>query len=219
MSVRAPVMLLVIVAVVLVAIVLGPLALWRVWRRRPARPAPGASGGVAGGEDRQAVLRMLADGKVSADEASALLDALGAPGTPGDRLPLSGGTIASLVAGVMIAAGFVLPWVRVNIAGMRGYQAGHHVGFLGWLILSLGLLPAVLACIPALDRFLRQGMLRLLLACTGLAFAGSLAVRVLAGRSFPHVGLVIVLLGFGVQLLSALMDTGALHRPPGRASD
>ena len=174
----------------------------------PVPAGPKAGQGAAGDQEQQAVLKMVADGKVSPDEASELLAALGQPSTPADRLPMSVGTLVSLIAGVMIATGFVLPWAHL---GRGAYQAGHHIGFLGWLILVLGLLPAFLACVPALDRHLRQGVLRLLLACTGLAFVVSLAVRVGAGRSASGVGLVIVALGFGVQVPSALIDL--LSRP------
>jgi hypothetical protein len=207
--------LLVVGAFVVVLIVILAVQLGRKKGRAPRASASAEGGDVE--QERQAVLKMVADEKVSPEEASELLAALGQPRTPGDRLPLSGGTLASLSAGVLIAAGFVLPWVPVRVGDMHGYQAGHHVGFLGWLVLVLGLLPAVLACIPALDRYLRQGMLRLLLACTGLAFAGSVAVRVVTAGGLPGIGLLLVLVGFGLQLVSALLDTGLLRVPPGTA--
>ena len=118
--------------------------------------------------------------------------------------------LASPIGGLAVGVGFMLPWARVRVGDITGYQAGYHVGFLGWLILSLGLLPALLACIPGLDRFLRQSMLRLLLSCVGGAFAAALLVTIVTRGSVP-VGIIVVLLGFGIQILSALAESGLLR--------
>ena len=205
------------VALICAPLFVGPLMPVLVWifrgayRRIRAATVPRVE---AGGQERQAVLKMVADGKVSSEEAAELLAALGQPATSGDRLPVGATTVACLLGALLIAAGFVLPWVSVQIGRQRGYQAGPQVGGLGWLILSLGLLPAVLACIPALDRYLRQGLLRLLMAATGLAFAASLAVPIVTHGKCPGIGLILVLLGFGLQVPSALLDAGLLRRRP-----
>lgn len=159
------------------------------------------------------VLQMVADGKVSAEDADQLLKAVGQDRRPGDRLPVGGSELASIGGAIAVIVGFMLPWayVRVNspLFGMsqRGYQAGHHVGFLGYLILALGLLPALLACTPALDRYLRQGLLRFVVAATGCAFVLSLLVRGPNG-----IGLWVCLAGFAVQILSALRQSGVWAR-------
>jgi len=127
---------------------------------------------------------------------------------------MKGYTVRSRFSGLLgclaVVVGFMLPWVYVRMGEMRGYQAGHHVGFLGWAILVLGLVPAVLASIPALDKVLRQGLLRLILSGTGIAFAVSLMINI--GDNMGA-GIVLVLLGFVAQLLSAIGDSGlARHR-------
>ena len=170
-------------------------------------------------EERQSVLRMLAEGKITSAQANDLLKALGGPAPAGDSLPISPGTIITLLGGLVIVVGFMLPWVSVRLEGfmgssmMRGnaYQAGHHVGFLGWLILSLGLAPAILAAIPALDKALRQGLLRLILSATGIAFAVSVMMN--AGGNM-RIGIVLVFVGFVAQLLSAIGDSGLLRTRP-----
>ena len=208
------------VAVIPSSLLVGPLVLLAACTVRAAyrgAPEEAVRQSEADSQERQAVLSMVADGKVSPEEASELLGALGQPDAAGDRSPASIATLTHLVGAVMIATGFVLPWVFVQIGPVHGYQAGHNVGALGWVVLSLGVLPAVLACIPALDRHLGQGMLRLLLAATGLAFAISLAVPIVARGERPGIGLLLVLLGFGVQIPSALLDAGLLRRSPRRA--
>lgn len=209
------------VAVVPSSLLVAPLVLLVACTARAAyrgAPEEAVRRSEANGQERQAVLKMVADGKVSPEEASELLGALGQPDAAGATSAASVITLAHLAGAVMIATGFVLPWVFVQIGPVHGYQAGHNVGALGWIVLSLGLLPAVLACIPALDGHLGHGTLRLLLAATGLAFAVSLAVPIVAGGRFPGIGLILVLLGFAVQVPSALLDTGLLHRPPRQAS-
>ena len=158
-------------------------------------------------QERHAVLKMVADGKVSPEEASELLRALGQSDAPGGGSPANMVTLAHLVGGVMVAAGFVLPWVFVRIGPATGYQAGPNVGALGWVILSLGMLPALLACIPSLDRHVGQGLLRLLLTATGLAFALAIAAPIAARGEIPGAGLLLVLLGFGVQVPGTLLAT------------
>ena len=177
--------------------------------------APLGSGDTpaSGGQDRAAVLNMLAEGSISADEATALLDAMGADRRPGDRRPLSGGTIGGLLGGLIVVVGFMLPWGHVQIGAMTGYQAGYHVGFLGWLILLLGTVPAVLACIPALDRHVRQGMLLLLFGTVGVVFALPLVIKA------SGVGLFVVLAGFGFQIVGGAVAAGILVRRRGAPSD
>ncbi len=182
------------------------------------------AGTDASEDDRRRVLAMVAEGKVSAEEGTQLLEAMGEPATPCDRLPIRPGTLASVVGALLIVVGFMLPWnhISVKIEGpfrtsISGYQMGYSVGFLGWLILCLGLLPGLLACITALDPHLRQGMVRLLLSALGLAFTVSLIVTVWIGGYLLTLGLYFALIGFLVQLLSALVDS-RLIRPPSRAA-
>jgi hypothetical protein len=182
---------------------------WRFLNRGPSSPA----GQAVAGEEEQSILKMMSEGKINSAEAGELLHALGRRRVPGDRLPMSRGTIVTVIGAVLIVIGFMLPWVAVQMGGVTGYQAGHHVGFLGWLILSLGLLPAILSSIPALDKVIRQGLLRLLLSATGIAFAVSIAVN--AGGSV-RIGIFVLMFGFVIQLMSALVESGLGHAARGR---
>jgi len=161
-------------------------------------------------EDRAQVLDMLADDTISSEEAAELLNALGEQNIPADQLPLSASLLAGFWGGFIVAVGFMLPWGHVRIGPVEGYQAGYHVGLLGWCIVVLGVLPALFACIPAFDRVVRQGLLRLLLSGVGLAFVLSLCATVMAKGRLPGVGLWVVSLGFAVQIVGGFAQSRVL---------
>lgn len=178
-----------------------------------APPEPASVG------ERAKVLEMLSEGTISSEDAAELLDALGDQQRPGDALPVSAGLLSAIVGGLAVTAGFVLPWGHVRMGQVAGYQAGYHVGFLGWLILALGLVPPILACIPALDKMLRQGLIRLVIAAPGLVLAGSLFISALVRGGIPGVGLWIVIFGFGIQIAGGLAQTRGASTVPAIASD
>jgi hypothetical protein len=157
-------------------------------------------------QERAKVLEMLGEGAISSEEAAELLDALGED-RRADAVPLGAGPTSALLGALGVTIGFVLPWGHVRMGGIEGYQAGYHIGFLGWLILVLGVLPAVLACIPALDSAVRQGMLRLVIVSVGVVLAGSLCASAVARGTVPGVGLWIVVLGFAVQIAGGLAQS------------
>jgi hypothetical protein len=166
-------------------------------------PDGSPSSGPTSPQERAMVLKMLSEGKLTTTEATALLDAAGDSLTnQPDRGMFSSGTLASIIGALLISIGFVLPWVSIHIENIRGYQTGYQVGALGWVILTLGVIPAILACIPALDRHLRQPLLRLLFAALGGGFA--LAIAINAAEHQGETGIHIVLVGFIIQLISAL---------------
>lgn len=206
-SILAGIVLVVVGTGVLVAV---GWCLWRFLTRGRSGPVEQAA---AGEEERQSILKMMNEGKITSGEASELLRALGKRRVPGDSLPISRAMIVTVIGAVLIVIGFMLPWQRVWIGRVSGYQAGYHVGFLGWLILGLGLLPAILSSIPAMDKVLRQGLLRLLLCATGIAFAVSLAIG--AGRSV-RIGIFLLIFGFMIQLISALVESGLAGGAPQR---
>ena len=173
----------------------------------------GKSGPRAGTETRL-VLEMLQQEKISAAEAADLFEAV-RPGVPADRLPISGGVVASLLGGLEIVIGWMMPWAYRAFSDKLVYMSGFHFEPHGWLLLVLGVLPVMLACVPALDQYLRQGMLRLFLALIGLALTVSL-MTITAQEGGPGVGLVLCLIGFGTQLIGALKESGLVRRPARR---
>jgi len=209
-----------ILVVILGALVIG---VTRWMKRRPAPPGgaagrgptPGAAADVS--EERRMVLRMVAEGKLSADDATGLLDAVGADRSPGDARPFGAGTRESVVGALIIVVGFLLPWAHVTLGGVRGYQSGMNVGWIGWVILLVGVAPAILACFPALERHVRQGLLRFIFAAMGSGFLLSMAVPMVSRGQMPGIGLCMCIMGFGVQVVNAAGQIGL--RPAERAAD
>ncbi len=180
--------------------------------------APAAPQGEQKIAEKKIILDMLARDKISAAEATELLDALGREETPADRLPLTSGIIASLAGGVVIVIGWVMPCSYMPLPMLVRYShvdvmeeatvyfAGYHLGLHGWLILVLGVVPAILACIPALDIHLRQSMLRLFMALIGAAFTVALLSMSLR-QGAPSVGPIMSLFGFIIQVTGALNES------------
>jgi hypothetical protein len=159
-------------------------------------------------QDRQMILDMLRDGKVSGEQAADLLKALGPKAGAADRLPLTTSVIGAVAGAILIVVGFMLPWRYVRVpmpfgGGMDGYQAGYNIGYVGWIVLVAGILPALLVCIPSLDKHLRHGMLRMVIACLGGAF-----VIVMLLSSLKGIGLWVAAIGFALQLVTAFQQAG-----------
>lgn len=171
-------------------------------------------------------MNTLAEGKVSPQEAEELLRAVGEES--GQKLAVRR-TLGFLISTLFIVVGFVLPWTHLPSMGLvpgGAYQAGYHVGAIGWIILVLGVLPTLLMCFPALDRHVQLAYLRLLFAGCGLALVSP---RILALVAFvinlvvtpmgwqarearPGIGIVLVLLGFAAQLFVAVAQSGFMRR-------
>lgn len=193
---------------------------------RGAQGGAGAAGNADAGhsQDRAMVLDMLREGKISGDQASELLAAIGPSAVPADRLPLTTAVVASVAGAVLVVIGFMLPWAYVRLGGpmaevaemfgrgllpfsgmggkpqiARLYLSGQHVGYVGWIVLVAGVLPAFFVCIPALDKHLRQGVLGIVIGSIGGAFVLSMLVRSPLG-----IGLWVAGAGFALQLSSAV---------------
>lgn len=163
------------------------------------------------GENRL-ILDMLGQSKISAAQAAELMDAVGQRAAPADRLPITGGIITSLIGGMVVVIGWAMPWsAGLMLTGEMVYHPGFESGLTGWLVVVLGVVPAILACMPALDNYIRQGMLRLFLSFIGVALAASLlSMSVLKGQPSPAISLCV--LGFGVQVAGALKESGLIRR-------
>jgi hypothetical protein len=185
--------------------VLTALVAWVIWRILSRMAVKRRSRRVAGVEERQAVVRMMLGGKITSAEATRLLNAMGVAQPAGDLLPISSAALASIIGAVVVVVGFMLPWASVSLGDVQGYQAGYNIGFLGWLILALGLLPGLLSSIPALDKHIRQGMFRGVLSATGIAFVLMLMVTT---KATMGTGLFVMLVGFGMQFISAVGESG-----------
>jgi len=162
---------------------------------------------AASGEDssvkaaeRAKILRMVEDGKISADEGSELLDAMGRSSALRGQEKFSRADIVMLLGAALVIFGFFLPWVHIQVGGVPGYLAGHHKGALGWTIFIICILSAVPIFVTPKDFLYKVSMLQIFLTLVGLVLVISVLVR--AGIHWG-IGLVFCLVGFIVELLAS----------------
>jgi len=167
---------------------------------------------VARGEDssvkvaeRAKILRMVEDGKISADEGSELLDAMGRSTALRGQEKFSRLDFVTLIGAALVILGFFLPWINIrSVTQMFGrisaYQAGYQVGAIGWAIFIIGVLSAVPVFVTPKDFLYKISMLQIFLTLIGLVLVISVLVRV--GEQFGT-GLIFCLAGFIVELLAS----------------
>jgi hypothetical protein len=196
--------------------------------------------------ERETVLLLLEAGRITADECTELLNALGST----LRAPEPKGVVIApehrtmLVGASMVLIGFFLPWFTINLGkemqhvaseiggqmnqfaeqmpngnGMFNFQAmsvnvngGDVQNGLGWLILLMSLVPALL---PMVAGHL-EGQTRRTIGMLSLG-AGTLIVAYLVTSNlrFLNVGIILVSLGYFAQWICLLKRAGAVHAAPG----
>ncbi len=150
--------------------------------------------------ERAKILRMVEDGKISADEGSELLDAMGRSSALRGQEKFSRADIVMLVGAALVILGFFLPWVYSQIGGVLGYQAGYDWRAIGWTIFIVGILSAVPVFVTPKDFLYKISMLQIFLTLIGLVLVISVLVR--AGEHLGA-GLIFCLAGFIVELLAS----------------
>lgn len=192
---------------------------------------------AASGEDssvkaaeRAKILRMVEDGKISAEEGSDLLDAMGRSSALRGQEKFSRLDMAMLVGAALVILGFFLPWVYIRmpkmlnssipqapmsksfshqmprpfVPGFLGnasvYQTGPNVGALGWTIFIIGILSAVPVFVTPKDFLYKISMLQIFLILIGLVLVISVLVR--AGYNLGA-GLIICVAGFVIELCAS----------------
>lgn len=168
-------------------------------------------GWLASGEDstvnaaeREKILRMVEDGKISAEEGSELLDAMGRSTALRGQEKFSRLDFVTLIGAALVILGFFLPWVYIHMRSpvvyTWGYQAGHQVGALGWTIFIIGILSAVPVFVTPKDFLYKISMLQIFLILIGLVLVISVLVR--AGHNLGA-GLIFCLAGFIIELFAS----------------
>jgi len=180
--------------------------------------------------ERAKILRMVEDAKISAEEGSDLLDAMGRSSALRAQEKFSRLDIVMLVGAALVILGFFLPWVYIRmpkmlnssisqapmsksfshqvprpfVPGFLGnasvYQTGPNVGAIGWVIFIIGILSAVPVFITPKDFLYKISMLQIFLILIGLVLVISVLVR--AGSNLGA-GLIFCLAGFIVELFAS----------------
>lgn len=183
--------------------------------------------------EREKVLSLLEAGRITAEEGADLLNALGATlrVAPGERLSPRRGLV--LIGAGLVVIGFFLPWFSFNPAKELGqmveqmgipmtgmlqgslktqtvqiYGGDVHRG-MGWLVLLLGLGSAMLPYVATTMDRATQRMISLMALGSGGIVLGYLFSQ---NFRFLDIGLVVVLMGYVVEMAGALPSAA---RSPG----
>lgn len=185
----------------LVLIPLLCLGLWGLFRWA-------SSGDGAGDVERKRILEMVEAGKMSSEEGTELLNAMGRSSALRGQEKFSRADIVMLVGAALVILGFFLPWMYVNwtkqmpgsFPQVSGYQAGSHVGAIGWAVLIMAILSAVPVFVTPKDFLYKISMLQIFLILIGLVLVISVLVR--AGHNLGA-GLIICVAGFVIELCAS----------------
>ena len=147
-------------------------------------------------EERQRILEMVDQGKISPAESTELLDALGKSSALRGEEKFSRPDIVILIAVALVVLGFFLPWVYLS-GGM--YQSGSQVGAIGWAVLIIAITSAVPVFVTPRNMLYKVSMLQIFMTLIGFVLVISLLVR--AGSHLGP-GLIVCLVGFIVGLIA-----------------
>jgi len=167
-----------------------------------------SSGDGTADAERKRIMEMIEAGKISTEEGSELLDAMGRSSALRGAEKFSRADIVMLVGVAMVILGFFLPWVYVNwtkqipgsFARVSGYQDGYHTGAIGWAVFIIAVLSAVPVFVTPRNFLYKISMLQIFLILLGLVLVVSILIR--AGENLGA-GLIFCLVGFIVELLSS----------------
>jgi len=205
-----------VLAVTVGALAAGPL-IRMLLQAEPAQasPKPGLS------PEREKILKLLEEGKVSSEEAGELLRVLeetAAPGA-GQAVPMTAGRRLILGGAVLVLIGFLLPWFHYGSRTGRFHAlspihdgdsltvTGAHAGdWLGWAVL---LLSAGVAVLPHLAGGIRPAVQRSW-SLVGLGIGAVILIYLFTeGISGVSVGLLAAMAGYAFQFAGVFRDRGA----------
>ena len=152
--------------------------------------------------ERARILKLVEDGKISTDEGSELLDAMGRSSALRGQDRFSRLDIAMLVGVALVILGFFLPWAYL---GRGMYQVGHQRGPIGWAVLIVAVLSAVPIFVTPRELLYKISMLQIFLILVGLA----LAIRELSVGA-DQIGTIFCLAGFVVAFFGSVVKLKSL---------
>lgn len=169
--------------------------------------------------ERSRILKMVEDGKISSEEGAELLNAMGRSNALRGQGAFSRLDFAMLCGVALVILGFFLPWAYITLpavaathtsdmfTGSSAYQAGYHVGALGWAVLVIAVVSAIPIFVTPKDMLYKISMLQVFLTLVGGVLVVSILVRV---GGHLGVGLIFCLAGFIVELVGSAVKLRSL---------
>jgi hypothetical protein len=148
---------------------------------------------IASDAERKRILAMVESGKIGTEEASELIDAIGKSRIINSDGKFSRLDIMILIGCGLVIVGFFLPWTRVSIAGMQGYQYGYDIRVLGWAVLVIAVLATAAVFITSTSFLYKISILQIFLCIVGATLVVSKLFQVIRNL---RIGLPICMLGF-----------------------
>ena len=147
--------------------------------------------------ERARILRMIEEGKVTSEEGSDLLEAMGKSNAMRGQDRFSLLDMAILCGIAFVVMGFFLPWVYIRSST---YQVGHQIGALGWTIFITALVSIVPVFITPKNFLYKISIFHLFLSLLGL-----LLVLITLFRAGSHfgIGIVACTVGFTIELIAS----------------
>ncbi len=162
--------------------------------------------------ERARILRMMEEGKITAEEGGDLLEAMGRSNAMLGQDSFSRLDMAMLCGVALVVMGFFLPWiyVRVPISRMQfisdifrqitAYQAGYHTGAIGWTIFAIALVTLVPVFVTPKNLLYKISILHIFLSLVGLLLVLITLLRV--GSHFG-IGIIVCAVGFTIELIAS----------------
>jgi hypothetical protein len=201
---------------------------------RVAEPSMPPSPPVDLTNERQRVLKLLEDGKITADECAELLNSLGETARPTAAPILPPATPVRkllLIGGALVLVGFFLPWISINpdeelsrvqqqwsqnmpntiptfqFSTRTMHFSGGEIGdHLGWLVLFLGVGAAALPYLSTNIQFSTRRSITLV----ALGAGALILLYVLTSRFHnASIGLLVAMAGYVLEIISATKEGAA----------
>jgi len=152
-------------------------------------------------DERRRILAMVEDGKISTEEGAELLDALGKSTAFRAQDKLSRLDIVVMVGAVIVFLGFLLPWTRI---GNIGYQAGYHVGAIGWAVIIIAVMATIPIFVTPKNMLYKISMMQIFLLLLGFVLVVVLLIQTMnTSRSFCP-GLFVCLAGYILMFIASV---------------
>ena len=157
------------------------------------------------GSEKDRILKMVEDNKITAAEGSELLEAMGRSSALRGEEKFSRADLLMLVGVGMVVLGFFLPWIFVRfpiktlMGQIAGYQSGYH-SITGWAVLVTAILSAIPIFITPKNFLYKISMLQIFLTIMGMVLVFSIMIQ--AGKQM-RIGLVFCIVGFIVNIIAS----------------